>query len=178
MPSALELARGDPRLEDAVRQARRLLHRKALLAGAASAVPVPGLDWAVDASVLSRMIPAVNARFGLTPEQIAKLEPRQRDEVHQAVNMVGSMLIGKFITRELVLKAAAAVGMRLTAKQASKYVPFAGQLLSAAVGYSAIRLLGEEHLKDCVRVAREARLELPAPPAPPASPRRLLLPRG
>lgn len=86
--------------------------------------------------------------------------------------MVGSVLIGKFITRDLVLKAAAAVGMRLTTKQAAKYVPFAGQAISALVGYSAIRFLGEEHLKDCVRVAREAQLVLPEPTLR----KRLLLP--
>jgi hypothetical protein len=172
MATALELAQGDERLLAAVRRGRRLLHGKAMVAAAASAVPVPGLDWAVDAAVLSRLIPAVSAEFGLTPEQIERLEPRQRDQVQKAVNMVGSVLIGKFITRDLVLKAAAAVGMRITAKQAAKYVPFAGQAISALVGYSAIRFLGEEHLKDCVRVAREAQLVLPEP-----TPRkRLLLP--
>ena len=172
MATALELAQGDERLLAAVRRGRRLLHGKAMVAAAASAVPVPGLDWAVDAAVLSRLIPAVSAEFGLTPEQIERLEPRQRDQVQKAVNMVGSVLIGKFITRDLVLKAAAAVGMRLTTKQAAKYVPFAGQAISALVGYSAIRFLGEEHLKDCVRVAREAQLVLPEP-----TPRkRLLLP--
>ncbi|KQP19125.1 hypothetical protein [Pseudorhodoferax sp. Leaf265] len=172
MATALELAQGDERLLAAVRRGRRLLHGKAMVAAAASAVPVPGLDWAVDAAVLSRLIPAVSAEFGLTPEQIERLEPRQRDQVQKAVNMVGSVLIGKFITRDLVLKAAAAVGMRLTAKQAAKYVPFAGQAISALVGYSAIRFLGEEHLKDCVRVSREAQLVLPEP-----TPRkRLLLP--
>ena len=40
----------------------------------ASAVPVPGLDWAVDAALLSRLIPAINAHFGLTPEQLDRLE--------------------------------------------------------------------------------------------------------
>jgi hypothetical protein len=73
------------------------------------------------------------------------------------------VLIGKFITRDLLLKAATAVGMRLTAKQAARYVPLAGQAVSAVLGYSAIRVLGEAHLKDCVRVAREAQLVLPAP---------------
>ncbi|WP_326543083.1 hypothetical protein [Pseudorhodoferax sp.] len=172
MATALELAQGDPRLIEAVRRGRRLLHGKAMVAAAASAVPVPGLDWAVDAAVLSRLIPAVSAEFGLTPEQIARLEPRQRDQVQKAVNLVGSVLIGKFITRDLVLKAAAAVGMRITAKQAAKYVPLAGQAIAALVGYSAIRFLGEEHLKDCVRVVREAQLTLPEP----APRRRLLLP--
>jgi hypothetical protein len=170
MATALELAQGDARLVEAVRRGRRMLHGKAMVAAAASAVPVPGLDWAVDAAVLSRLIPAVSSEFGLTPEQIARLEPHQRDQVHKAVNMVGSVLIGKFITRDLVLKAAAAIGMRLTAKQAAKYVPFAGQAVAAMVGYSAVRFLGEEHLKDCVRVAREAQLVLPAPP-----PRKRLL---
>ena len=172
MATALELAQGDERLVAAVRRGRRMLHGKAMVAAAASAMPVPGLDWAVDAAVLSRLIPAVSAEFGLTAEQIGLLEPQQRDQVQKAVNMVGSVLIGKFITRDLVLKAAAAVGMRLTTKQAAKYVPFAGQAISALVGYSAIRFLGEEHLKDCVRVAREAQLVLPEP----APRKRLLLP--
>ncbi|RCW72658.1 hypothetical protein [Pseudorhodoferax soli] len=172
MATALELAQGDERLVAAVRRGRRMLHGKAMVAAAASAMPVPGLDWAVDAAVLSRLIPAVSAEFGLTAEQIGRLEPQQRDQVQKAVNMVGSVLIGKFITRDLVLKAAAAVGMRLTTKQAAKYVPFAGQAISALVGYSAIRFLGEEHLKDCVRVAREAQLVLPEP----APRKRLLLP--
>lgn len=163
MQSALDLAEGDAQLVAAVRRSRKLLHRKAMMAAAASAVPVPGLDWAVDAALLSRLIPAVNAEFGLTPEQIDRLEPRQREQVQKAVGMVGSVLIGKFISRDLVLKAAQTIGLRMTAKQASKFVPLAGQAIAALVGYGAIRFLGEEHLKDCVRVARAAQLRLPAP---------------
>ncbi|MFT3717147.1 hypothetical protein [Pseudorhodoferax sp.] len=170
MPSALQLAGGDPRLVAAVRRARRLLHRKALLAAAASAVPLPGVDFATDAAVLVRMIPAMNAEFGLTPEQIARLEPAQREAVRKAVELVGSLLVGKFITRDLVLRAAKTVGLRMTARQASKYVPLAGQVLAAAIGYGSIRLLGEQHLKDCVRVARDAQLLLPAPSDTPKAP--------
>ncbi len=126
-------------------------------------VPIPGLDWAVDAALLSRLIPQINARFGLTPEQMARLGPSQRDQVQKAISGVGSVLIGKFISKELVLRAAQTVGMRLTTAQAAKYVPFAGQAVAAVVGYSAVRYLGEQHLKDCVRVALRAQLQLPAP---------------
>jgi uncharacterized protein (DUF697 family) len=175
MASALDFTEGDARLIEAVRRSRKMLHRRALMAAGAGAVPVPGLDWAVDAALLSRLIPAINAEFGLTPEQIDRLEPRQRDQVQKAVTMVGSVLIGKFITRDLVLKAATTVGLRLTAGQAAKYVPLAGQAVSAVLGYTAIRFLGEEHLKDCVRVARQAQLALPAPGAPGSTlPRRRL----
>jgi len=132
-----------------------------MVAAAASAVPVPGLDWAVDAAMLSRLIPEINKEFGLTPQQLDRLEPKKRDQVQKAVTMVGSVLIGKLISRDLVIKAATKIGMRLTTKQLAKYVPFAGQIVSAAVGYAAIRYLGEEHMKDCIRVAREAQLEVP-----------------
>ncbi len=163
MPSALQLAQGNAQLTATVQSCRKLLHRRSLVAAAASAVPLPGLDWAVDAALLSRLIPEINARFGLAPTQIERLEPRQREQVQKAVAMVGSALIGKFISKELVLRAAKTIGVRLSAKQAAKYVPLAGQAVAAFVGYSAIRYLGEEHLKDCVRVALAAQHLLPAP---------------
>jgi uncharacterized protein (DUF697 family) len=163
MPTALQLAAGNAALTAAVRRSRKLLNRRALVAAAASAVPIPGVDWAVDAALLSKLIPEVNAEFGLTPNQIARLEPHRREEIQKAAAVVGSVLIGKLITRDLVIRAAKAVGMRLTVKQATKYVPFAGQAISAIMGYTAIRYLGEEHLKDCVRVAQAAQLLLPPP---------------
>ena len=130
MPSSLQLAAGDPALVAVVRRCRQLLHRRAMVASVASAVPVPGLDWAVDAALLSRLIPAINERFGLTPEQLDRLDPSQRDKVQKAVSQVGTVLVGKFITQDLVLRAAKLVGVRLTAKQAARFVPLAGQALS------------------------------------------------
>ena len=132
-------------------RSRSLLQRRALVAAAASAVPVPGLDWAVDAALLSNLIPAINREFGLAPEQIDQLDPGNRERVEKAVAMVGSMLIGKFITRDLVLKAARTIGLRLSAQQAAKFVPIAGQVASALMGYLAIRYFGEMHIRDCVR---------------------------
>lgn len=147
----------------AVHRGRKILHRRALVAAAAGAVPVPGLDWAVDAALLTRLIPRINAEFGLLPDQLDQLTPHERERVQKAIAMVGSVLIGKLITRDLVLKAAQTVGMRITARQAARFVPVAGQVASAVIGYTVIRYLGEEHMKDCVRVALKAQLRLPDP---------------
>jgi hypothetical protein len=147
---------------EAVRRSRKILNRRALVGAAASTVPVPGLDWAVDAALLSRLVPAINAEFGLTPAQLDLLPDHKREQVQKALAMVGSIVVGKFITRDLVIRMAQTVGKRLTAKQAAKYVPIAGQAIAAVMGYTAIRYLGEEHIKDCVRVAREAQLLLSA----------------
>ena len=55
-------ASADPALLAAAQRARKMLHRRALTAAAASVVPVPGLDWAVDAALLSRLLPRINTR--------------------------------------------------------------------------------------------------------------------
>ncbi|MDY0107800.1 MAG: hypothetical protein RBS27_16450 [Giesbergeria sp.] len=155
----------DAALDAAARRARRLLHKRALVAAAAGVVPVPGLDWAVDAALLSRLLPRINAEFGLTPEQLDRLDPSQREQVQKAVAMVGSVLIGKFITRDLVIKLTSAMGVRLTTQQAAKYVPLAGQAISATLGYATLRYLGEQHIRDCMQVVQMAHLQLPAPDA-------------
>ncbi|MDD5326109.1 MAG: hypothetical protein PHR71_12540 [Polaromonas sp.] len=148
-------------LQAAVKRSRKLLNKRAMIAAAASVVPVPGLDWAVDATLLSRLIPEINREFGLTPSQLDQLDPKKRDQVQKAVAMVGSVLIGKFISRDLILKATAKIGVRLSASQLARFVPFAGQIAAATVGYAAIRYFGEEHMRDCMRVARHAQLEVP-----------------
>ncbi|MBW7833059.1 MAG: hypothetical protein H3C29_07565 [Simplicispira suum] len=150
-------------VDAAARRARKLLNRRAIVAAVASTVPVPGLDWAVDAALLSRLLPQISAEFGLTPEQLDALDPHKREQVQKAVAMVGSVLIGKFITRDLALKAVRTAGMRMTTKQLSKYVPLAGQAVSAALGYATLRFLGEQHIRDCIAVAEAAQLRLPPP---------------
>ncbi len=161
MPTAMHMAADDAALAAAVQRSRKLLNRRAMVAAAASAVPIPGLDWAVDAALLSKLIPEINREFGLTPQQLDQLDPKKREQVQKAVALVGSVLVGKLISRDLVIKAASKIGMRLTTKQLAKYVPFAGQMVSAAVGYAALRYLGEQHMKDCIQVATKARLRIP-----------------
>jgi hypothetical protein len=161
MATPLRLVEGTPALAERIRYCRKLLNRRALVAAAASAVPVPGLEWAVDAALLSRLVPEINAQFGLTPGQLDKLPHHKREQAQKAIGAIGSMLIGKFVTRDLVVRAAKTVGLRMTASQAVRYVPLAGQAVSALLGYSAIRYLGEAHIKDCVRVVESAQLTLP-----------------
>lgn len=163
MPSSIELAQGDPLLIAAVQRSRKLLARKALMAAAASAVPIPGVDWAADAALLSRLVPQISTEFGLSVTQVEQMTPHKRERVQKAASALGALLVGRLVTRDLLLRLAKHAGMRLTAKQATKYVPLAGQIVSAALGYAALRALGEQHIKDCVKVARAAHLHLPAP---------------
>jgi len=143
------------------RQCRRLVNQPALLAAGVAAVPVPGIDWLTDIGVLLKVIPEINERFGLTPEQIERLAPDRQVVVFKAISAGGSLLIGRLVTREVVLTVLKVVGVRLTTQQAAKAVPIAGQALSAALTFSALKVVCEQHIKQCIEVSRK--LALPAP---------------
>ena len=153
---------GDEREIDAVvRHCRKLVSRRALFAAGVAVVPIPGVDWLTDIAVLMRLIPDINRAFGLTPAQIERLAPDRRLAVFKAVSAGGSMLIGKLVTRNLVIHALRIVGVRLTTQQAAKFVPFAGQAVSAALTYSSLRFVCEQHIQQCVAISRQ--LLLPSP---------------
>jgi hypothetical protein len=81
---------------------------------------------------------------------------------YKAVMAVGSALVGRVVTRELVIKVLKTVGVRLTAKQAARAVPFAGQVVAASLSFAALKYLGDRHIADCVQVA-DTLLDLAGP---------------
>jgi uncharacterized protein (DUF697 family) len=153
-----------PQQIDAVaRQCRRLVNRRALVGAGVAMVPVPGLDWVTDIGILLKLIPEINRAFGLTPEQVERLSPDRRLVVYKAISAGGSLLVGKLVTRELVMHVLKMVGVRLTTQQAAKYVPLAGQAMSAVLTFSALKFVCEQHIRQCMDVSRQ--LALPAPAA-------------
>jgi uncharacterized protein (DUF697 family) len=159
---AWTLAPGDEAdLQAIVRRCRQRVRNRALLAAGVAMVPVPGLDWLTDVGVLVKVLGEINAEFGLTPGQIALLAPDRQVVVFKAISAGGGLLIGRLVTREVVLTLLKLVGVRLTTKQATKFVPIAGQAVSAALTFGALRYVCEQHIQQCVAVARQ--LQLPAP---------------
>ena len=149
-------------IDAVVAHCRRLVSRRALMAAGVSVVPIPGIDWLTDIAVLMRLIPDINHAFGLTEQQVERLSPDRRVVVYKAISAGGSMLIGKLVTHELVVRVLRLVGVRLTAQQAAKFVPIAGQAVSAALTYSSLRYVCEQHIQQCVSVSRQLLLTAPA----------------
>jgi len=150
-------------IEAIAQRCRKLVTKNALLAAGVSIVPIPGLDWAADIGMLMKLLPEINAAFGLTPEQIERLAPERRLVVFKAISAGGGMLVGRIVTRDLVLRLVRLVGVRLTAQQAAKFVPLAGQAVSAVLAYSALKVVCEQHIRQCMAVARQLQLPAPAP---------------
>jgi uncharacterized protein (DUF697 family) len=140
---------------DAVAQAcRRQVNKRALVSAGAAVVPIPGIDIAVDFGLMAQMLQDINTAFGLTPEQIEALAPKRRLSVTKAIGALGASAVGRHVTRQLLLVIAKGAATRLVAKASVKYVPLAGQAIAAGLSYGVIRYVGQQHIADCVHVAR------------------------
>jgi len=151
------------RIDAAAQRCRRMVTRRALVGAGVAMVPVPGVDWMTDVALLLKLIPDINREFGLTPEQVERLSPDRRVVVYKAITAGGGLLVGRVVTRELVMNVLRMVGVRLTTQQAAKFVPVAGQAVSAMLTFTALKYVCEQHIRQCMEVSRL--LALPAPAA-------------
>jgi uncharacterized protein (DUF697 family) len=149
-------------IEQVRQECRRMVRRRAAISAGVSAVPIPGVDVVTDLSLFAGLVEEVNQAFGLTPEQIARLKPKYRLIAYEAAVGVGGMMVGKLVTRELLLRLFQRTGMKMLAKSAARLVPLAGQLASAAIGFMVFRQLGYQHVDACAAVATQL---MPARPA-------------
>ncbi len=152
---------GEREIEAVAERCRRLVTKRALVAAGIAAVPIPGIDWVTDVGTLVKLLPEINAEFGLSAEQVERLAPDRRVVVFKAISVGGGVLVGRVVTRDVVLRLVKMVGVRLTTKQAAKVVPIAGQAVSAALTFSALKIVCEQHIRQCADIARQ----LAPPPA-------------
>lgn len=140
---------------DAIRlECRALVARSAGISGIAAVVPIPAADIGVDVALFLKLLPEINRRFGLSPEQIARLDTRTRELVLVGVTSIGSQVIGRVVSAELVVGLLRRIGVRVTLKSAARWVPFIGQAAAATISFGTMRLVGNRHVEECYTVAR------------------------
>lgn len=107
-----------------------MVSRRALVSACASFVPVLGADILADISMLKRLIPAINEKFGLSKNQIEGLDTGRKLLICRLIKYVGVNMAGRIVTKGLIAG--------LLKKQAAKYLPIMGQSFSAASAPCAI----------------------------------------
>lgn len=146
---------GEERIRLIEERAKKMVTKRALISAGASVLLIPGLDVAVDIGVMATILNSVNQEFGLTPDQISRLPTEQRLRLFGILTMAGSTFCGKVITKAVLVSALSKIGVKLTATQATKWVPIVGSALSASISFSALKYIGNQHISDCVRISRE-----------------------
>ena len=146
-------------LERIRKQCRKMVTKRAVISGAASIIPVPGTDVAVDVVVLTELIQTVNKRFGLSKDMINSYDTKTKILIFNLIKKSGKTMVGKVITREVIIWVIKKTGNRIILKQILKYIPLLGQTASVAISLSTMKFVGNGHVSDCYRLARKVILE-------------------
>jgi uncharacterized protein (DUF697 family) len=139
---------------DRVREdCRQLVTKRAMTAAATSMVPIPGLDLIADVGLLTKLLPDISARFGLSEAQVRKLDPHLAERVLVMASGLGNTMIGRAVTKRVAASLLKRVGARLAAGSVARFVPFAGTAVAASIGFGAMKMAGNAHVEDCYRTA-------------------------
>lgn len=156
--------------EDLLKKKRQaveeLVFVRATLAAANGLNPIPGLDIAVDLTLVTKMTQEVVSAFGLTRNQLENWAKMQVGglPLDQVLNLAAPVM-SRLATAGMVsmfreasseaLSLGARKGTGYMAKYGAKYAPIVGQLVSVGVNFGASYLYGHYLLNECEDVARK-----------------------
>lgn len=132
-----------------------LVKKRAWISAGAAIVPVPFLDVVIDTSVLSVLLPQINAKFGLEPEQIAVYDPKTREVRWNALRKRGIQFAGLVTTRAVARKSLSGFAGKILTKQVTKFIPLGGQIVAATLGYQILKTIALAHVNDSYKLAKQ-----------------------
>lgn len=161
-------------LEEIKKSCHSMVTKSSSISAGTAIIPIPGLDIGSDVAILLRLIPKINEKFGLTPEQIESLDTESKVMVMTAISNVGSKMAGKYITKKLVVSLLQKMGLKVAAKGVTKFVPFVGSAVAGSISFTAMKYMGNSHIEDCYKIALQALendLSEPTEPVAPFDPK-------
>lgn len=139
---------------DAVKKAcHTMVTRNSSLSAGSAMIPIPGLDIGSDVAILMRLIPRINEKFGLSPEQIDSMDTESKLFVMTAISNTGSKMAGKYITKKLIMVLLSKMGIKVASKGVAKFVPFVGSAVAGSISFTAMKYMGNSHIEDCYKIA-------------------------
>ena len=131
-----------------------LVKKRAYVSAGAAVIPVPFLDVVIDVGILSQLIPEINARFGLSPEQVSVYDPETKQIHWQELRKRGLEFSGLVVARTAVKKSLNNVAAKVITKQVTKFIPLGGQLVAASLGYFVMKKVAEAHVEESYKIAK------------------------
>lgn len=136
-------------LDAIAEECRRMVTKRALVSAGAAVVPIPGADLVADVGLLSNLLPAISAKFGVREDQVQKMEPSSAAQVLVIASSMGNNVIGRAITKRVVIALLRRMGVRVATASVARYVPFIGSAVAGTISFGAMKLAGNAHIDDC-----------------------------
>ena len=131
-----------------------LVKKRAYFSAGAAIIPVPFLDVVIDVGILSQLIPEINARFGLAPDQISVYDPKTKQIHWTELRKRGVEFSGLVVARTAMKKSLNNIAAKYITKQVTKFIPLGGQLVAASLGYIVMKKVAEAHVDECSKLAK------------------------
>lgn len=123
----------------------------AAAAAAANGInPVPGVDVAVDISIIIKLFKEIRDDYGLTDNFLTSLKQSSIPVVGRLANNVV-----QYAAKEGILMLLKSFAGRQAVKTFAKYIPFIGQAIAASLGYAITSNVGNSYLSECHELAEE-----------------------
>lgn len=134
-----------------------LVKKRAYVSAGVAIVPIPFFDLVMDVSILSQLIPEINARFGLAPERASVYDPKTKTVHWGELRRRGVDIAGMVASRATVKASLQGFFTRMVTKQFSKFVPLGGQMVSASLGYVMMKKIATAHVEESYILAKKLR---------------------
>lgn len=118
-------------------------------------IPVPFLDVVIDVGMLSLLIPEINARFGLAPDQISVYDPATKKIHWNELRKRGFEFSGLVVARTAVKASLNNMAAKIITKQVTKFIPLGGSIIAASLGYIVMKKVAEAHVEECYKLAKD-----------------------
>lgn len=142
-------------LEQVKRECLALVKKRAKISAGVAVIPIPFFDVAVDASMLTMLLPEISERFGLLEDRVAAIDLESRAVHWSALKDRTVDFAGLMATRGIVKKTIQGFGGRIAAKQVTKFIPLGGQLVAATMGYTIFKKIATDHIEECYKLAKD-----------------------
>lgn len=147
---------------DAIRSdCRGMVTERALVSAGAAVVPIPGADLVADIGILTKLLPAISARFGLDHDEVEKMDAGRAQQVLVVASSLGNNVIGRMVTKRLVIAILRRMGVRIATASVARYVPLIGSAVAASISFGAMKLAGNAHVEDCYATAKALAMTTP-----------------
>lgn len=142
-------------LEEKVKIATNISAKYAALSAANGLNPIPGLDIAVDVSLLLKMIKDITDMFGLNKSSLEYISTLSNSSQLKTIVGKASQFLLKYVSTEAILIVLKRVSGTLAVKEFSKWIPMVGQVVAAGLGFKITYSLGLEIIQDSKKIAEE-----------------------
>lgn len=142
-------------LEQVKKECLAMVKRRARVSAGVAIVPVPFFDVAVDASMLTMLLPEISERFGLLKDRQGAVDLESREVHWKELKNRTIDFAGLMATRGIVKKTVQGFGGRIAAKQVTKFIPLGGQLVAGTMGYMIFKKIATDHINQCYNLAKD-----------------------